>query len=49
MTGVIKSVLAEEGAAAFYKGIQAAWLREASYTSIRLGLYEPAKGWVGAD
>jgi len=24
-------------------------MREASYTSIRLGLYEPAKGWVGAD
>jgi len=49
MSGVIKSVLADEGAGAFYKGIQAAWLREASYTSIRLGLYEPAKGWVGAD
>jgi hypothetical protein len=42
-------VLADEGASAFYKGIQAAWMREASYTSIRLGLYEPAKGWVGAD
>ena len=42
-------MLADEGAAAFYKGIQAAWMREASYTSIRLGLYEPAKGWVGAD
>jgi len=41
--------LADEGAAAFYKGIQAAWLREASYTSIRIGLYEPAKGLVGAD
>lgn len=24
-------------------------MREASYTSLRLGLYEPAKGWVGAD
>lgn len=24
-------------------------MREASYTSIRLGLYEPAKTWVGAD
>jgi len=24
-------------------------LREASYTSLRLGLYEPCKGIVGAD
>ena len=43
VTGVIKTVLADEGAAAFYKGIGAAWMREASYTSLRLGLYEPIK------
>lgn len=49
ISGVIKSVLADEGAGAFYKGIGAAWLREASYTSLRLGLYEPCKGLVGAD
>ena len=49
VSGVIKTVLADEGAAAFYKGIGAAWLREASYTSLRLGLYEPCKGLVGAD
>jgi len=49
VTGVVKTVLADEGASAFYKGIQAAWLREASYTSLRLGLYEPCKGLVGAD
>ncbi len=49
VSGVIKSVLADEGASAFYKGIGAAWLREASYTSLRLGLYEPMKGLVGAD
>lgn len=24
-------------------------MREASYTSLRLGLYEPCKGMVGAD
>lgn len=46
---MIKTVLADEGASAFYKGIGAAWLREASYTSLRLGLYEPMKGLVGAD
>jgi len=46
---VIKTVSAEEGMSAFYKGIGAAWLREASYTSLRLGLYEPMKGVTGAD
>lgn len=46
---MVKTVLADEGASAFYKGIGAAWLREASYTSLRLGLYEPMKGLVGAD
>jgi hypothetical protein len=49
VSGVIKSIIADEGAAAFYKGIGAAWMREASYTSLRLGLYEPMKGLVGAD
>ena len=49
VTGAIKTILADEGAAAFYKGIGAAWMREASYTSLRLGLYEPCKGIVGAD
>lgn len=33
---------------AFYKGIKAAWLRESSYTSLRLGLYEPMKDLFGA-
>ena len=49
VSGVIKTVLADEGAAAFYKGIGAAWMREASYTSLRIGLYEPAKQFTGAD
>merc|ERR1719454_1211085 len=47
VTGVVKTVLADEGAGAFYKGIGAAWMREASYTSLRLGLYEPIKGALG--
>jgi len=34
---------------AFYKGIGAATLREASYTGIRIGLYEPMKSVTGAD
>ena len=39
----------EEGFLALYKGIQAAWLREASYTSIKLGGYGPMKKLFGAD
>jgi len=49
MLGVVRTVLADEGAGAFYKGIKAAMMREASYTSLRIGLYEPMKGLVGAD
>ena len=41
--------MANEGPGAFYKGIGPAWLREASYTSLRLGLYEPVKMLVGAS
>ena len=32
---------------AFWKGIGPAWLREASYTSLRLGLYAPIKHLLG--
>ena len=49
VSGVVSTVLADEGPAAFYKGIGAAWMREASYTSLRLGLYEPCKTLTGAD
>jgi hypothetical protein len=45
---VVGGALKTEGAGAFYKGIGPAWLREASYTSLRLGLYEPVKILVGA-
>jgi len=41
--------MADEGAMAFYKGIGAAMMREASYTGIRIGLYEPMKAVTGAD
>lgn len=49
MLGSFKDIYKTEGITAFWKGIQAAWLREASYTSIRLGLYEPIKIAMGAD
>jgi len=45
--GTVRIVAAEEGMGAFYKGIQAAWLREASYTSLRIGLYAPIKKAMG--
>jgi len=43
MGGSVKKIIAGEGVSALWKGINAAWLRESSYTSIRLGLYEPCK------
>jgi Mitochondrial carrier protein len=43
MGGSVKKIVGGEGVAALWKGVNAAWLREASYTSLRLGLYEPCK------
>lgn len=48
--GIGKSILViykEEGLASFWKGINAAWLRESTYTSLRLGLYDPIKHAMG--
>eukprot|EP01036_Dinobryon_divergens_P009387 gene9387-12554_t len=45
--GTCKVILTEEGVTAFWKGIGAAWMREASYTSLRLGLYGPIKHAMG--
>lgn len=45
--GTVSVISREEGIAAFWKGIGAAWLREASYTSLRLGLYGPIKKIMG--
>ncbi len=36
-----------EGMRGLYKGLQASWIREGSYSSIRLGLYEPFKNMLG--
>ena len=43
VSGTCGVIFKEEGATAFWKGIQPAWLREASYTSLRIGLYGPIK------
>lgn len=45
----MKKVVGDEGVFALWKGVNAAWLREASYTSLRLGLYEPVKVAFGAN
>jgi len=45
--GSVKVIAKEEGVSAFWKGINAAWMREASYTSLRLGLYSPIKSAMG--
>ena len=47
ISGTVKTIFKEEGVHAFWKGIGAAWLREASYTSLRLGLYGPIKKAMG--
>eukprot|EP00814_Leptocylindrus_danicus_P001802 CAMPEP_0116029170 /NCGR_PEP_ID=MMETSP0321-20121206/15959_1 /TAXON_ID=163516 /ORGANISM="Leptocylindrus danicus var. danicus, Strain B650" /LENGTH=301 /DNA_ID=CAMNT_0003503453 /DNA_START=38 /DNA_END=943 /DNA_ORIENTATION=+ len=43
MGGTFKKIAGAEGVTALWKGVNAAWLRESSYTSLRLGLYEPCK------
>ena len=49
MFGTTSKVVGDEGVLALWKGVNAAWLREASYTSLRLGLYEPVKVAFGAN
>ena len=44
--GTIGSLLKNEGALALWKGIPAAWGREASYASIKLGGYAPMRDFI---
>ncbi|GAQ87019.1 mitochondrial substrate carrier protein [Klebsormidium nitens] len=44
----IARIAQEEGVLALWKGTSAALLREASYSSIRMGAYEPLKELLGA-
>ena len=46
---VMRRIIYEEGATSFYKGIRPAIMREASYASLRIGLYAPIKSAIGAD
>lgn len=47
ISGTFKKIVSSEGPTALWKGVNAAWLRESSYTSLRLGLYEPMKVLFG--
>ncbi|KAH8951355.1 hypothetical protein BDL97_09G023400 [Sphagnum fallax] len=50
--GFLKSMFRvgkEEGIKGLWRGTGAALLREASYSSIRMGAYEPLKTWFGGD
>jgi len=49
LVGSVKTIYKNEGIGAFWKGIKAAWLRESTYTSLRLGLYEPIKQLMGVN
>lgn len=45
----LASMLRDEGVLSLYRGLAPSLLREASYSSLRLGLYEPVRdGYVGA-
>lgn len=51
-TGFVKTfqrILATEGITGLFRGITPSMLREASYSSIRMGLYEPARQFVAPD
>lgn len=43
------TIVREEGLLALYKGVQPALLRQATYGSLRIGLYEPIKAYVSAS
>ena len=47
MLHVFKDIIKNENITGLWKGVNAAWLREATYTSSRLGLYDPIKQLYG--
>jgi hypothetical protein len=44
----MSTFLKEEGVLALWKGIQPAWMREATYTTVKLGGYGPIRDALGA-
>lgn len=49
MTDVIRKVIQEEGVGGLFKGLGPGLLRQASYSSIRMGVYEPIRNAVAGD
>lgn len=43
LTRTLTTITQQEGLRGFYRGLSASLLREASYSALRLGLYEPVK------
>ena len=44
----IKVIIQEEGVVSLYKGLSMSLMREVTYSTLRLGLYEPYKELLGA-
>ena len=44
----LRAIVRDEGAAELYRGLQPALLRQATYGSLRVGLYEPTKAALAA-
>lgn len=42
----LRVILKEEGLPGIFRGVTASMMREASYSSIRMGLYEPVRNWI---
>lgn len=49
IAGTLRPLLANEGVLALWKGIPAAWGREAMYASIKIGGYGPIRDAIGAN
>jgi len=45
----VLGMIKQDGFFSLWKGIQAGWLREASYTTIKLGAYGPIRDAIGAN
>lgn len=48
LLGMFSAVLREEGVLAFWKGVVPSLLREITYSSIRLGAYEPLRNCLSS-
>lgn len=49
LTNTVKELWKSEGIKGFYRGVFPSILREGSYSTLRMGLYEPFKGFFVND